>query len=184
MFRVGCFYKSDQSSQKMPQGQAKSSVDAPKLTSTPAPRGRGRGKSVAKAQPKPGGDGKNKENVDPGLDQPLAPLEEDALDAASLSDAGPPQQEHDVEDVEVPPDEDEEDFLWKCHLLEYIEQYPLLYDKAHPDFKNKYARNAAWDKIATALDSEGLPSNLYSDNKIDKVIISPLCNHVATGQIY
>ena len=159
MFRVGSFYNSSKSSQKMPRGQPKSSVDAPKLTSTPAPKGRGRGKSVAKAQPKPGGGGgKNKENVDPAL----APLKEDALDAASLSDAGPPQQEHDVEDVEVPPDEDEEDFLWKCHLLEYIEQYPLLYDKAHPDFKNKYARNAAWEEIATGLDCEGLLSTLYS----------------------
>ena len=158
MFKVGNFYNS---TQKMPRGQPKSSVDAPKLTSTPAPRGRGRGKSVAKVQQKPGG--KNKENVDLGLDQPLAPLKEDALDAASLSDVGAaPEQECDVDDVEVPPDEDEEDFLWKCHLLEYIEQYPFLYDKAHPDFKNKYARNAAWNEIATGLDSEGLLSTLYS----------------------
>ena len=91
----------------------------------------------------------------------------DALDKASLSE-GSPQQECNVEDVEVPPDEDEEDFVWKCHLLEYIEQYPLLYDKTHPDFKNKYSRAAVWQEISTGLDSEGAFSNLYSVKKSDK----------------
>ena len=52
-------------------------------------------------------------------------------------------------------------------MLENIEQYPLLNDKAHPDFKNKYAMNAAWEEIATALDSEDIISNLYSgSNKL------------------
>ena len=68
----------------------------------------------------------------------------------------------------MPPDEDEEDFVWKCNLLEYIEQYPLLYDKSHPAFKNKYSRAAAWEQIATGLDSEGAISNLYSVKKSDK----------------
>ena len=68
----------------------------------------------------------------------------------------------------MPPDEDEEDFVWKCNLLEYIEQYPLLYDKSHPDFKNKYSRSAAWEEIATRLDSEGAISNLYSFKRSEK----------------
>ena len=31
----------------------------------------------------------------------------------------------------------------------------VLYDKAYPDFKNKYARAAAWEKIVAGLDSVG-----------------------------
>ena len=89
-------------------------------------------------------------------------------------DEGGPQQECDVEDV----DEDEEDFVWKCHLLEYIEQYPLLYDKTHPDFKNKYSRAAVWQEISTGLDSEGAISNLYSVKKSDKLCVNPLCNDI------
>ena len=79
------------------------------------------------------------------------------IDAESVS-GGVPEQELDVEDIEVPPEEDEDDFVWKCHLLEYVEQYPLLYDKAHLDFKNKHARNACWEEIATGLDAEGITS--------------------------
>ena len=37
-----------------------------------------------------------------------------------------------------------------------VEEYPLLYDKANPDFKNKYARLAAWEEIATSMDTDGL----------------------------
>ena len=167
MFKVGSFYP--ERKKIMPWGSGnksqKSSLDAPKLTATSAKsKGRGVGnKSTNKSQPKPGASTSrsNKENVDPSQgDVELSPLEEDLIDAESVS-GGVPEQELDVEDIEVPPEEDEDDFMWKCHLLEYVEQYPLLYDKAHPDFKNKHARNACWEEIATGLDAEGITSTLY-----------------------
>ena len=169
MFKVGSFYP--EKKKIMPRGSGnktqKSSLDAPKLTATSAKsKGRGAGnKSTNKSQTKPGASTStsrsNKEHFDPSqANVELAPLEEDFIDAESLS-GGVPEQEPDVEDIEVPPEEDEDEFMWKCHLLEYVEQYPMLYEKAHPDFKNKHARNACWEEIATGLDAEGITSTLY-----------------------
>ena len=53
-------------------------------------------------------------------------------------------------------DEEEEDFSWKCHLLEFIQQYPEVFDKASPRYKKKNLREAAWEEIATAMDSDGI----------------------------
>ena len=94
-------------------------------------------------------------------------MEEDVLDAENLSgdenenenDEGANQQERDIDDQPArrnPDEDDKEDFSWKCELLQYVEEYPLLYDKANPDFKNKYARLAAWEEIATSMDTDGL----------------------------
>ena len=171
MFKVGSFYS--EKKKNMPWGSGnksqKSSLDAPKLTAASV-KSKGRGKSTNKSQPKAGAGAStsrsNKENVN--LTQgnvELAPLEEDLIDDESLS-GGVPEQEVDVEDIEVPPEEDVDDFMWKCHLLEYVEQYPLLYDKAHPDFKNKHARNACWEEIATGLDAEGITSTLYLSSNL------------------
>ena len=53
-------------------------------------------------------------------------------------------------------DEEEEDFSWKCHLLEFIQQYPEVFDKASPRYKKKNLREAAWEDKATAMDSDGI----------------------------
>ena len=53
-------------------------------------------------------------------------------------------------------DEEEEDFSWKCRLLEFIQQYPKVFDKASPRYKKKNLREAAWEEIATAMDSDGI----------------------------
>ena len=53
-------------------------------------------------------------------------------------------------------DEEEEDFSWKCRLLEFIQQYPEVFDKASPRYKKKNLREAAWEDIATAMDSDGI----------------------------
>ena len=53
-------------------------------------------------------------------------------------------------------DEEEEDFSWKCHLLEFIQQYPEVFDKASLRYKKKNLREAAWEEIATDLDSDGI----------------------------
>ena len=53
-------------------------------------------------------------------------------------------------------DEEEEDFSWKCPLLEFIQRYPKVFDKASPRYKKKNLREAAWEEIATAMDSDGI----------------------------
>ena len=53
-------------------------------------------------------------------------------------------------------DDEEEDFSWKCRLLEFIQQYPKVFDKASPRYKKKNLREAAWEDIATAMDSDGI----------------------------
>ena len=53
-------------------------------------------------------------------------------------------------------DEEEEDFSWKSHLLEFLQQYPEVFDKASPRYKKKNLREAAWEEIATAMDSDGI----------------------------
>ena len=53
-------------------------------------------------------------------------------------------------------DEEEEDFAWKCRLLEFIQQYPEVFDKASPRYKKKNLREAAWEEIATAMESDGI----------------------------
>ena len=53
-------------------------------------------------------------------------------------------------------DEEEEDFSWKCHLLEVIQQYSEVFDKASLRYKKKNLREAAWEEIATAMDSDGI----------------------------
>ena len=60
------------------------------------------------------------------------------------------------DDDEGGDEEEEEDFSWKCHLLEFIQQYPEVFDKASPRYKKKNLREAAWEDIATAMDSNGI----------------------------
>ena len=45
---------------------------------------------------------------------------------------------------------------WKCRLLEFIQQYPEVFDKASLRYKKKNLREAAWEEIATAIDSDGI----------------------------
>ena len=60
---------------------------------------------------------------------------------------------YDIEAAEV--EEEEGDLEWKCHLLDIIQQYPELYDLAHPRYKDKDFLDQAWDEIATGMDATG-----------------------------
>ena len=60
-------------------------------------------------------------------------------------------------------EEEENEYSWKCKLLEFIQQYPEVYDKASPRYKKKNLREAAWDDIATAMESDGI-SNRFETN--------------------
>ena len=166
MIEAKTFYKANM---KRNQAPKKKSVDVPKLTSNPIPKQRGRPKGKGKADPKKPAkqSEQTRSGSSPERDILLDTLAEDVLDAESLSgdenknenDESANQQERDIDDQPTrhnPDEDDEEDFLWKCELLQYVEECLLLYDKANSDFKNKYARLAVWEEIATFMDTDGL----------------------------
>ena len=63
------------------------------------------------------------------------------------------RQEEEADESEDEKDEDE--FAWKCKLIEYVEQYPELYDKASARYKLRDVKEAAWDNIARAMQTDG-----------------------------
>ena len=75
------------------------------------------------------------------------------------------EEESPVHEIDFPPEydaldndadeEEENEYSWKCKLLEFIQQYPEVYDKASPRYKKKNLREAAWDDIATVMESDG-----------------------------
>ena len=52
-------------------------------------------------------------------------------------------------------DEDLDEYEWKCKLLEYIQQYPDVFDLASPRYKNKHLCEQAWEEIAIGMESDG-----------------------------
>lgn len=40
-------------------------------------------------------------------------------------------------------------------LLDLVEDYPLLYDKRHPDYKNKTLKSSIWKIIGSEFGMEG-----------------------------
>ena len=79
----------------------------------------------------------------------------DSDDDGSVSEAGEEVEEIDVDLDEEGQDEDLDDYEWKCKLLEYIQQYPDVYDLASPRYKNKHFREQAWEEIAIGMESDG-----------------------------
>ena len=68
---------------------------------------------------------------------------------------------YEIEGTEVEEEEEEGDFEWKCRLLDIIQQYPEVYDLAHPRYKDKDFRDQAWDEIATGMDATGNLLTMY-----------------------
>ena len=139
--QAGSFYSSNKKTAKyiMKHGLAKS-LDAPKLTATPQ-HGRGRGR---------------------GVRRPVTPVA--GLSAAVHVDDHDEESEKENEpyEIEGPEVEEEEgDFKWKCCLLDIIQQYPEVYDLAHPCYKDKDFHDQAWEEIAIGMDATGNPLNIY-----------------------
>ena len=44
---------------------------------------------------------------------------------------------------------------WRYKLLEVIQQYPEVYDLAHPDYKDKDLKKRSWDEIAIGMNASG-----------------------------
>ena len=43
----------------------------------------------------------------------------------------------------------------KLRLIQMICEYPLIYDKGHPDHLNSEMKTVIWEQIATELNEEG-----------------------------
>ena len=57
--------------------------------------------------------------------------------------------------------QEEEEFEFRCNVIEAVQGYPVIYDKAHPQHKRDFARKEAWQYIAEALFCPGKLSALY-----------------------
>ena len=133
--------KAPKSSMKHGQGKSHLSlIDAPRLTATPQ-CGRGRGREVRRPTVVPVGG--------PSATAPVH------VDEHVDDDSEKENKPYDIEGAEVEEEEEEGDFEWKCRLLDIIQQYPEVYDLAHPCYKNKDFRDQAWDEIATGMDAIG-----------------------------
>ena len=79
----------------------------------------------------------------------------DSDDDGSVSEGGQQVEEIDVDVDEEGQDEDLDGYEWKCQLLEYIQQYPDVFDLASPRYKNKHFCEQAWEEIAIGMESDG-----------------------------
>ena len=143
--QTGSFYSSNKKTAKyiMKRGLAKS-LDAPKLTATAhCGSGRGRGR---------------------GVRRPVTPV---AGSSAAMhvddhdEDSEKENEPYEIEGPEVEEEEEEGDFEWKCCLLDIIQEYPEVYDLAHPHYKDKDFHDQAWEEIATGMDATGNLLNIY-----------------------
>ena len=128
-----------------------SSIDTPRLTATlQCGRGRGRGvrrPAVVPVAPVAG----------PSTTVPVHVCDEHDDDSEKEN------KSYEIEGAEVEEEEEEEegDFEWKCRLLDIIQQYPEVYDLAHPRYKDKDFRDQAWDEITTGMDATGNLLTMY-----------------------
>ena len=139
--QTGSFYSSNKK-YIMKRGVAKS-LDAPKLTATAqrsSGSGRGRGRGVRRSVTPVAG--------------PSAAVQVHVPDHDE--DSEKENEPFEIEGPEVEEEEEEEgDFEWKCRLLDIIQQYPEVYDLAHPRYKDKDFRDQAWEEISTGMDATG-----------------------------
>ena len=144
--QTGSFYSLKNKAPKniMKHGTGKShssSIDAPRLTATPQ-HGRGRGRGVRRPAVAL--------IAGPSTTVPVPVHVDEHVDDDSEKENKP----YEIEGAEEK-EEEEGDFEWKCCLLEIIQQYPEVYDLAHPRYKDKDFCDQAWDEIATGMDATG-----------------------------
>ena len=89
-------------------------------------------------------------------DVPQESSSEESMSVVEEEDFQPEYHDRNDEEGDGDADEEENEYSWKCKLLEFIQQYPEVYDKASPRYKKKNLREAAWDDIATAMESDGI----------------------------
>ena len=154
------------------KSRKRDSIDAPKITSAPVKiSNKGNLPKKLKADAK-----KSSRSTQTPTPPPVVPVHEQfsssdeseaeekqnrAVESSSDDGGMSPAEEIPVpeglgDDDDEGGNEEEEDFSWKCHLLGFIQQYPKVFDKASPRYKKKNLREAAWEEMATAMDSDGI----------------------------
>ena len=53
----------------------------------------------------------------------------------------------------------DDDFEFKCNLIEEVREWPAIYDKAHPDHCDRIKRDNIWEQIALNLGKDGKFNN-------------------------
>ena len=171
------FYKMSKSGGKISRH---GTVDAPKLSAGPS-RGRGRGASKNRSTSTTSTSATRSTERDGGRagtasrygQPPVRHIDFDDDDDDEDSDKE--NRRHDYEgdlsesqDVQAQgqvqaagdEDDDDDDEEWKCKLLEIIQQYPEVYDLAHPRYKDKALREVAWEEIAVGMNASGKHTSL------------------------
>ena len=87
---------------------------------------------------------------------PQESTSKESMSAVEEEDFPPEYHEGNDEEGDADADEEENEYSWKCKLLEFIQQYPEVYDKVSPRYKKKNLREATWHDIATAMESDGI----------------------------
>ena len=153
----------------MRRGTKANRSDVPRLTSTPTVPARGRGvgtrrPGILQAPPPPAA-------VNCGIDLDNSDKENKELDDLDV----PVQNNPNVNNADIEEEETQDDFNWKCKLLEILQQYPEVYDLAHPRYKDKDFRDQAWDEIATGMDAMGNLLNISPCRSILYQIYAKIC---------
>ena len=68
---------------------------------------------------------------------PQESTSEESMSAVDEEDFPPEYHDQNDEEGDADADEEENEYSWKCKLLEFIQQYPEVYDKASPRYKKK-----------------------------------------------
>ena len=89
-------------------------------------------------------------------DVPQESSSEESMSVVEEEDFPPEYNDQNDEEGDDDADEEENEYSWKCKLLEFIQQYPEVYDKASLRYKKKNLREAAWDGFPTAMESDGI----------------------------
>ena len=89
-------------------------------------------------------------------DVPQESSSEESMSVVEEEDFPPEYNDRNDEEGDGYAEEEENEYSWKCKLLEFIQQYPEVYDKASLRYKKKNLQEAAWDDIATAMESDGI----------------------------
>ena len=133
-------------------------VDAPKLSAGSKGRGgggRGGGRPAGLVKPIATSSRSSRSTVCHGQPPVRQVSFDDTGDKESDKENVPEQQENAQEQEEDKDmdgiggegneEDDDEDEEWKFKLIDVIQQYPEVYDLAHPRYKDRQARDATWE---------------------------------------
>ena len=61
----------------------------------------------------------------------------------------------------------------KIKLIQMVRQYPIIYDKGHPDHLNSEMKTVIWEQIATELNEEGTFEHFFINIYLHSIMAFP-----------